>query len=196
MVMAEKYTLVKSFLSKEEAKILEAYAKKALISEDPLGGISLHMLGNRPDSWSDGGYIEKVFRVSINFFDKKRTLGVIESVKFFFRELWVGHKIVPVVELDTSRDAQVHKIDRKIAVLGLNDDYEGGETVFTNRNESFKLGAGDLLMYDVNNLNEVGVAEVRSKNKLELIFWYSEVELKTKFDDFYMPPMENDSERF
>lgn len=194
--MTKKYVLVKGFLPKEETKLLEAYAKDALKNEPPVGGIVTHYLGNRPDSWFDGGYIEKVFRTSINYFDKNRTLGVIESVKFFFRELLAGHKIFPVVERDASRDAQVHKIDRKIAILGLNDDYEGGTTTFTNHGESFKLGAGDLLMYDVEEINEVGVSEVFSGSKLELIFWYSEVELKTKFDEFYMPPMENNSDRF
>ncbi len=194
--MPAKYVLTKNFLSKEEAKQLKEYAAEALSGESPKDGITLHMLGNRPDTWFDGGHIEKVFRVSISYFDRNRNGGVIESVKFFFRELRSGFGIPATVERDTSRDAEVHGIYRKIATLGLNDDYEGGITTFTNRNESFKLGAGDLLMYDVDDINEIGISEVTSGNKLELIFWFSEVELKTRFDEFYMPPMEDQSERF
>jgi|694.fasta_scaffold00128_60 hypothetical protein len=194
--MTQKYILVREFLSKEEAKSLELYAKKALILASFVDGIGSYPLGNRPDSWSDGGYIEKIFRVSLNYFDKNRSGGVLESVKFFFRELVTGSKIMPTVERDTSRDAQVHKIDRKIAILGLNDDYEGGTTTFTNTGDTIKLGAGDLLMYGVDESNEVGVSEVISGNKLELVLWYSEIHLKTRFDEFYMPPMEDDSDRF
>ena len=33
-------------------------------------------------------------------------------------------------------------------ILALNDTYEGGETVFPNLGEEYKLGAGDALFFD------------------------------------------------
>ncbi len=194
--MSSKYSITKSFLSKKETKILLNYAENALRDESPVGGITTHMLGNRPDSWLDGGYIERVFNLSTDYFDKNRLGGVIENVKFFFREIGTKSSVPPAVEKDESRDAQVHIVRRKISVLGLNDNYEGGTTIFTNRGESFKLEAGDLLMYDVDDLNEIGVTEVTSGSKLELILWFAEVEMNTRFDEFYIPPMEDTSDRF
>jgi hypothetical protein len=51
-------------------------------------------------------------------------------------------------------------------------------------------------MYDVDDLNEIGVTEVTSGSKLELILWFAEVEMNTRFDEFYIPPMEDTSDRF
>jgi len=39
-------------------------------------------------------------------------------------------------------------------IIGLNDDYEGGETVFPNLHKKYKLGKGDVLIF--NTLNDWG----------------------------------------
>jgi len=194
--MPHKYELVKELLTKEEANQLKTYALELLKTSSPVDGITTVVLHNRPDTWDPQGNIEKGFRVSDTRFRELQTLSVIESTKFFIRKIDAGTEIPPFVEIDTSRDAQVHEVHRKIAVLSISDEYEGGETNFENHGESFKLEAGDLIMYEVDDVNKVGVNKVTSGFKLEVIYWYAEVVLKTRFDEFYMPPMENASDRF
>lgn len=194
--MTSEYKVIEGFLSKEEVASLAEYALKTVSTASSVDGITKAFLHNRPDTWDASGIISKGHQTSDDYFRRRNTVGVLESTKFFIRKLDAGSEVEPIVEQDDSRDAQVHGIYRKIAVLVLNDNYEGGETNFVAHGESFKPKAGDLIMYEVSDQNKVGMTRITSGFRLEVVYWYAEVQLKTRFDEFYMPPMEDKSDRF
>lgn len=188
--MATKYKVIAGLLNQNEADSLRAYL------EPIIGNASSHTLSNRPDAWDPYGYIERGLTESSRYFQELIFPTPLDRVGFYIRRTGEGLEVLPTVELDDSRDAQVHEINRKIAVLYLNEDYTGGETNFVNHGESFKPNAGDLVLYEVDELNRVGTEKVTSGSKLELVYMYMEIVPKTRFDEFYMPPMEDDSDRF
>lgn len=188
--MVTKYKIISGFLNRNQAADLRTYIEPFIGEKDS------HTLSNRPDAWDASRYIEHGLIESSRYFQKLVFPSPLDRVGFYIRQVKAGLEVVPTVELDTSRDAQVHEISRKIAVLYLNDDYGGGNTTFVNHGESFKPNAGDLILYEVDELNRVGTEKVTSGSKLELVYMYMEIVSKTRFDEFYMPPMENDSDRF
>ncbi len=194
--MAFKYEIMSGVLTPAEANDLKSYLAPLLENGVSENGIRSYVLSNRPDAWDRGGYIERGLIYSSSHFQKLIFPNPLDRVGFLVREIGQGANLEPSVDLDTSRDAQVHEINRKMAVLVLNDDYEGGDTVFPNWGESFKPKAGDLILYDVFEDNRVGIEQVTSGSRIEVVYTYMEIITKTRFDEFYMPPMENDSDRF
>lgn len=195
--MANKYVITKNLLSKEEALQLKEYVLGLLPHDDTSSvlGIREHVFHNRPDTWDQWGYIERGFHASDDHFRLTNRHGMMQSDRYFARAIDRG-SIVPFVEHATGRDAEVHDVYRKIGILVLNEDYEGGETLFPNYGEAFKPEAGDLIMYEVDEENKTGISEITFGSRIEVVYWYSGLVLKTRFDEFDMPPMKNSSDRF
>lgn len=194
--MATKYSILKGLLTKEEASELRNYVGPLLQQHESNSGVIVHTLSNRPDAWDSTGYIERGLAVSSGHFQSAIYPKPLDRVGFYVRQVGTGGQVPPIVELDTSRDAEVHEINRKIGVLVLNEDYAGGRNLFVNHGETIKPEAGDLILYEVDEINRVGIEEVENGSRLEIIYMYMEINSKTRFDEFYMPPMENDSDRF
>lgn len=191
--MPAKYVILPKALSKSETADVKSYLESLADMSDGVATISL---SNRPSDWDSTGHMERVLAISSAQFQSEIFPTPLDRVGFFVRKVGSGSSVSPTVEFDTSRDAKVHQINRKIAVLALNDDYSGGENSFVGYGENVKPEAGDLLLYDVNEENIVGITEVTSGYKLELIYMYMEIIAGTRFDEFPMPPMENESDRF
>jgi predicted 2-oxoglutarate/Fe(II)-dependent dioxygenase YbiX len=115
---------------------------------------------------------------------------------YFVRQLQVGQELPPVLDVDNSPDAKVHDVYRKIALVSLSQDYEGGEHLFPELGQSVSLGAGDAIFYEISPETTTGISEVLAGEKIDLIYWYSELKLNVRFDDFEMQKMENLSDRF
>lgn len=194
--MPAKYLVLPKVLSKSEAADVKSYLESSVKLDGTPGGVASVALSNRPSDWDPAGYMERVLAISSGHFQSEIFPTPLDRVGFFVRKISSGSHVSPIVEVDTSRDAKVHQINRKIAVLVLNEDYSGGENSFVGYGENVKPEAGDLLLYDVNDANIVGITEVTSGYKLELIYMYMEIIAGTRFDEFPMPPMENDSDRF
>lgn len=194
--MPTKYVVLPGVLTKAESDELKDYVESILQQKGTSLLVHTHTLSNRPDAWDAKGYIERVLAISSGHFQAAIHPTPLDRVGFYVRKINSGGSVSPTVEKDNSRDAQVHEINRKVAILVLNDEYEGGSTVFVNHGETIKPKAGDLILYDVDEINKVGVEEVTSGSKVEIIYMYMEVIPKTRFDEFPMPPMESDSDRF
>lgn len=194
--MTNRYEVIKSFLTNMEAERVYDYFYNFLnrgVDED---GTKVHVLHNRPDTWDPWGYVERAASVSDDYFRSRCKTGMLEPTKYFVRRHEGGKEIVPFVEKATGRDAEVHDVYRKIAVLILKTDCIGGQTTFPGYEETLDLEPGDLLMYEVGEENITGMTKIEAGFRSEVVIWYSEMVMKTRFDEFYMPPMENNSERF
>lgn len=194
--MTNKYEVVKSLLTELEAQRVADYLYNFInrgVDED---GTKTHVMHNRPDTWDPWGYIEKAALVSDDYFRARCKTGMLEPTRYFARRHEEGKEITAFVEKATGKDAEVHDVYRKIAVLVLNTDCVGGKTTFPGYKDVLDLKSGDLLMYEVGEENITGMTKIESGSRTEVVIWYSEMVMKTRFDEFYMPPMENDSERF
>lgn len=194
--MTNKYEVVKSLLTELEAERVADYLYNFInrgVDED---NTKTHVMHNRPDTWDPWGYIEKAATVSDDYFRTRCRTGMLEPTRYFARRHEEGKEIIPFVEKATGRDAEVHDVYRKIAVLVLNNDCVGGQTTFPGYEETLDLNPGDLLMYEVGEDNITGMTKIESGSRTEVVIWYSEMVMKTRFDEFDMPQMVDTSDRF
>jgi hypothetical protein len=195
--MSENFEIVTGLLSPEEAAELESYLLGSVLPEASThDGVKTAELKNRPDTWDPQGYIEKGREVSDNYFRSGASKGMLIPTGYFVRQLQAGQEILPVLDIDNSPDAKVHDVYRKIALVSLSQDYEGGKHFFPELGQSVLLGAGDAIFYEISPETTTGISEILAGSKIDLIYSYSELKLNVRFDDFEMQKMENRLDRF
>ncbi len=194
--MVNKYEVVESLLTEEEANRVAEYLYTFINKGTHENNIKTYVMHNRPDTWDPWGHIEKAATVSDEYFRSRCKTGMLEPTRYFARRFEEGAEIIPFVEKATGKDAEVHEVYRKIAVLILDAGSIGGQTIFPGYGEVLDLKPGDLLMYEVSEENITGLTKIEAGSRTEVVIWYSEMVMKTRFDEFYMPPMEDQSDRF
>lgn len=194
--MTNKYEIKKSLLTELEANKVADYLRDFIDHGVNQDSTKTYVMHNRPDTWDPDGYIEKAAKVSDDYFRARCKTGMLEPTRYFARRHEEGKEIAPFVEKATGKDAEVHDVYRKIAVLILKNDCVGGQTTFPGYEDVLDLKPGDLVMYEVGEKNISGMTKIESGSRTEVVIWYSEMVMKTRFDEFPMPPMESNSDRF
>jgi hypothetical protein len=194
--MTNKYEVIESFITEAEANRVADYLYTFINKGTHENKTKTYVMHNRPDTWDPWGYIEKAATASDEYFRSRCKTGMLEPTRYFARRFEEGAEIVPFVEKATGKDAEVHEVYRKIAILVLDVRCLGCQTVFPGYDEVLNLKPGDLLMYEVGEENITGMTKIEGGDRTEVVMWYSEMVMKTRFDEFYMPPMENQSDRF
>jgi predicted 2-oxoglutarate/Fe(II)-dependent dioxygenase YbiX len=82
-----------------------------------------------------------------------------------------GSKLDPHVDVYDPADPNAGPGNALVFNIFITDDYEGGELIFENLGESFKMKAGDAILFPGFLLNH-GVNEVKSGSRINIINHY------------------------
>jgi hypothetical protein len=143
--------------------ILEKVSKDSYPFEDiarrPHQTMAIPSIYNRKDSYSAiemRGMFYSVLNKSIVHFMEKNNMKNMEPL----RDNITASKLFPGKPMNPHQDITDGRYDSFIAQLYINDNYEGGELIFPEKNYKYKPRSGDLAYYKMNEFH--GVCETTS----------------------------------
>ena len=165
-----KYVIWKSVLDKDHIEHILDYAKNNPTYHpfNNFQGFSLEW--KRIDN---NHAIENLLKKALEYF--KDTYEVEGKKVIFDRQhgniMNAGSKLAPHVDVYDPGDPNAGPGDALVFNIFITDDYEGGELIFKNLGESFKMKAGDAILFPGFLLNH-GVNEVKSGSRINIINHY------------------------
>jgi hypothetical protein len=180
--MEHTYEVLKGQISKEELSYLNEMVIK-YSNPDPKPGFEGSGLIDNRAIENDENYprhidpdktLIKVKNIVESYFLKKyKMLGTLEFSRIFGVTMFEGSELPAHRDEDANNDGVYDGRKRShVCSLILNDDYEGGELVFPDQNESLKSEAGDMVVFPGYYVSH-GVSKItKGTRRVILVFFY------------------------
>lgn len=182
MAATHTYEVLKGNLSAEElAKINEIVVEHS--NPDPKPGFegsglidtrSTQTIENYPHHIDPDKILLKVANIVETYFlEKYEMMGTLTFNRIFGVTMFEGAELPAHRDEDANNDGVFDGMKRShVCSLLLNDDYEGGELVFPDLDESLKAEAGDMVVFPGYYVSH-GVAKItKGTRRVLLVFFY------------------------
>lgn len=173
------YVVIEDFLTSEECKAFYESVMSSSV-EDPKPYFRyLHLvhnqddLDNLPTPWDMGGKIKSLVEYANNHFIKNYTiLGTLKFNRLFGNVMEAGSHLPGHRDEDPNPEGLFDGKKRSfVGSLLLNDDYEGGDLLFSDQNAKVKPKPGTLVLFPGYYTNH-GVDFISSGNRVNLLLFF------------------------
>lgn len=175
-------SVVEKAISEEESASLLEFAKQKLpyANNEDSEVSQLLELYNRPDAWDDKGVVNKIqqaFREQIK--ETNFLVGVLEPKKFI---------LLRTDELQSYSNLYEPFVDgpevEYTAVVTLNSEFRGGDTLYTHSGVGFRPSVGDLHVHRNEESNSWKIVDVNVGTRYDFMLVFIERPVPTNYDEF------------
>lgn len=144
--------------SKYWINLIETVSKDSYMLEKierrPHLTMALPVCNNRKDSYAAielRGLFQNILNNSLFRFMREKNIKYMEPL----RDTITVSKLLPLTPMTEHQDITDQRIDSFVAMLYVNDDYDGGELFLPNHDYKYKPNSGDLAYYKMNEMHGV-----------------------------------------
>ena len=175
-IAGDDILLIKSLIDRTSiAEILLDFSGKASLLEtdiayfsDPSSRPWIAYTKSLPVTATLEAYVQIAIDLARTYYEH---LDVRLGSPFRYNEYGTGHGYK--LHVDRSNNASHLRVREVSVVVGLNDDYTGGELSFPRQKTDVKVGAGDILMFPSCYTHPHEVAPVSSGVRKTVVTWLS-----------------------